>query len=34
MRLPTEEGPHLLRARCLPLISAELPSVLAAAETL
>ncbi|MDT7629100.1 MAG: hypothetical protein QOI50_1030 [Pseudonocardiales bacterium] len=34
MRVPTEEGPHLLRARCLPLISAELPFVLAAAETL
>ena len=33
-RVPTMEGPHLLRARCLPLIGAELPFVLAPYETL
>jgi hypothetical protein len=34
LRVPAEEGPHLLRARCTPLISDELPFVLAAYETL
>ena len=33
-RVPAEEGPHLLRARCMPLISDELPFVLDAYETL
>ena len=33
-RVPAIEGPHLLRARCLPLIGAELPFVLAPSETL
>jgi hypothetical protein len=33
-RVPAVEGPHLLRARCLPLIGAELPFVLAPYETL
>jgi hypothetical protein len=33
-RVPSNEGPHLLRARCLPLIGAELPFVLAPYETL
>jgi len=32
--VPTDAGPHLLRARCLPLVSAELPFVLADYETL
>ena len=33
-RVPTDQGPHLLRARCVPLISANFPIILAANETL
>jgi hypothetical protein len=32
--VPVEAGPHLLQARCFPLISADLPVVLAPHETL
>jgi hypothetical protein len=32
--VPTDQGPHLLRARCVPLVSANLPIILAANETL
>ena len=31
---PTASGPHLLRARCRPLISGSLPVILDAGETL
>jgi hypothetical protein len=33
-RVPTEAGPHLLRVRCFPLTSADLPVILAPHETL
>ena len=33
-RVPAKAGPHLLRVRCLPLISADLPVILAPRETL
>ena len=33
-RVPAEAGPHLLRVRCFPLISTDLPVVLAPDETL
>jgi hypothetical protein len=33
-RVPAEAGPHLLRVRCFPLISADLPVILAPHETL
>lgn len=33
-RMPVEAGPHLLRVRCFPLISADLPVILAPHETL
>lgn len=32
--VPAEAGPHLLRVRCFPLISADLPVILAPHETL
>jgi hypothetical protein len=34
VRVPTEAGPHLLRARCMPLIGTELPSILGDRPTL
>jgi hypothetical protein len=34
VRVPTEQGPHLLRARCIPLLSAGLPVILDDHETL
>jgi hypothetical protein len=34
LHVPARDGPHLLRARCMPLVGAELPFVLAANETL
>lgn len=33
-RVPTSEGPHLLRAQCRPLIGDEYPFILGAEETL
>jgi hypothetical protein len=33
-RVPTEAGPHLLRVRCFPLISADLPVIVAPNESL
>jgi hypothetical protein len=32
--VPASAGPHMLRARCLPLCGAELPFILADRETL
>ena len=32
--VPAEAGPHLLRVRCFPLVSADLPVILAPRETL
>jgi hypothetical protein len=32
--VPAQPGPHLLRVRCTPLISADLPVILAPDETL
>jgi hypothetical protein len=34
VRVPTEAGPHLLRARCMPLIGTELPFILGHREAL
>jgi hypothetical protein len=33
-RVPTTSGPHLLRARCLPLISGSFPVIVKPGETL
>lgn len=33
-RVPATAGPHMLRARCLPLAGAEVPFILANRETL
>jgi hypothetical protein len=32
--VPTTSGPHLLRARCMPLLGDSFPVILAAGETL
>jgi hypothetical protein len=34
VRVPTQAGPHILRARCMPLIGAQLTFILGARETL
>lgn len=34
VRVPAAEGPHLLRARCRPLVGTAIPFVLAAREVL